>query len=83
MDEAAVAAAAAAAAAKEAKDALPPLREAGQDAVEIEWWDEAFLTKEMRDDKVGAPAVCAPCAPPPRVPPRCVYVSVECSHVQG
>eukprot|EP00903_Cladosiphon_okamuranus_P006751 g6586.t1 len=47
------AAAAAAAAAKEAENAVPPLREAGQDLVEMEWWDEAFLTKEMRDDKAA------------------------------
>lgn len=58
VNEAEVAAAAAAAAAvaakeaKEAENAVPPLREAGQDLPEIEWWDDAFLTKEMRDDKV-------------------------------
>lgn len=49
------------AARKKAKDALPPLREdigggegegGGEGGVEIEWWDDAFLTKEMRDDKV-------------------------------
>ena len=51
-----------AAARKEAKDAVPPLREdvggggegegGGEGGVEIEWWDDAFLTKEIRDDKV-------------------------------
>ena len=49
--------AAAAAARKEAKNAVPPLREdaglaEGEGGVEIEWWDDAFLTKEMRDEKV-------------------------------
>lgn len=51
-ESAAAAAKAAAAAAKEAAEAVPALREAGQDLVEIEWWDEAFLTKETRDAKV-------------------------------
>ncbi|CAN0196718.1 unnamed protein product, partial [Ectocarpus fasciculatus] len=50
---AAAKAAAAAAAAKEAAEAVPALREAGQDLVEIEWWDEAFLTKETRDAKAA------------------------------
>lgn len=56
VNEAEVAAAAAAKEAKEAENAVPPLREAGQDLPEMEWWDDAFLTKEMRDDKV---CVCA------------------------
>ncbi|CAN0448174.1 unnamed protein product, partial [Ectocarpus sp. 8 AP-2014] len=50
---AAAKAAAAAAAAKEAAEAVPALREAGQDLVEFEWWDEAFLTKETRDAKAA------------------------------
>lgn len=64
---AAAAEAAAAAAASEtekAENAIPPLREAAEDAVEMEWWDEAFLTKEMRDDKVMG-ARCS------RSPPSC------------
>ncbi|CAN0314410.1 unnamed protein product, partial [Ectocarpus sp. 4 AP-2014] len=52
-ESAAAAAKAAAAAAKEAAEAVPALREAGQDLVEIEWWDEAFLTKETRDTKAA------------------------------
>lgn len=57
-DEVAVAAAAKAEAEAEAKtakakaDELPPLRGAGEEGLEMEWWDEAFLTKETRDDKV-------------------------------
>lgn len=44
---------AAAGMAEKAKFAVPPLRGAGEgDDVEMEWWDEAFLTKSMRDDKV-------------------------------
>lgn len=36
---------------EKAKVAVPLLREGG-DEIEMEWWDEAFLTKSMRDDKV-------------------------------
>lgn len=44
---------AAAGMAEKAKVAVPPLRGEGEgDGVEMEWWDEAFLTKSMRDDKV-------------------------------
>lgn len=53
--------AAAAAAKKKAELSVPPLRgetvagegEGEGDGVDIEWWDEAFLTKEVRDQKVG------------------------------
>ena len=51
VSEAAAAAAGAGVAEKD-KDAVPPLREAGDEAVETEWWDEAFLTREMRDEEV-------------------------------
>ncbi|CAM9894544.1 unnamed protein product [Ascophyllum nodosum] len=52
VSEAAAAAAGAGVAEKD-KDAVPPLREAGDEAVETEWWDEAFLTREMRDEEAG------------------------------
>lgn len=34
--------------------AVPPLRDAEEEGLDMEWWDEAFLTKEIRDDKVCA-----------------------------
>lgn len=42
--------------AKKADTSVPPLRstlEEDAPAVEMEWWDEAFLTKESREEKVG------------------------------
>lgn len=45
------------AAVKKSEPSVPPLRDIGdgevQEAVELEWWDEAFLAKEVREQKVG------------------------------